>query len=414
MRQRENKIKIKGINLFPKQLEITNKIISSSSRYITLNASRQFSKSTIMEQAILYYSLNSKCKCLYITPTYSLAKVIMSRIYENLVNSNVIRSFNKSDNLMTFINGSEIYFRSATNPDTIRGLSINYVFIDEAAFISDEAWSVIRPTLAVIGKKCIMASTPRGKNGFFYQHVLLGQTGDPNYLYLYGHYKDNPFYNRDDVENARQVLPKNVFEQEYNAEFLDDGGSVFQGINDVMVLNRFKGFQNESPYYIGIDLGRQGDFTVVIVLNKRKEVVDVLRINKTDWNIIVNDIIKIVKKYPGALVYSETNGVGDVVFDLLRKSIPSIKPFITTNDTKNEIIEELILAIQTRSIILPTKELFPEMSSEFETYSFTYSTKTRRIIYGAKQGFHDDIVMSLAISNYASKKPVGIKYSIAR
>ena len=405
-------MKIKGIELFKKQEEIVKDILKSKSRYITLNASRQFSKSTIVEQILMYRALNEKlCKCLYITPTYSLSKIVMNKLFNNLVDARVIKSFNKSDNLIQFINGSEIYFRSSTNPDTIRGLSVHYVFMDESAFMDDEVWQVTRPTMAVIGKQCIMTSTPRGKQGFFFQHCQLGQTDNINYLYLFGHYRDNPFYNKEDVEQARMVLPDSIYRQEYEAEFLDDGGSVFQNVNSCQMIHSFRGMINEGPYSIGIDLGRQSDYTVVTVLNRNSEVIDIMRVNQKDWSLIVQDINSLLRKYPSSSILCETNGIGDVVFDLLKKSNNNIRPFLTTNESKNEIIEELIYAFQTNSIIIPTKELFHPLHQELQTYSFEYSPKTRRIIYGALSGFHDDCVMSLAIA-YKAKRKMGGNFSV--
>ena len=347
----------------------------------------------------MYRALNEKlCKCLYITPTYALSKIVMNKLFNNLVDAKVVKSFNKSDNIISFVNGSEIYFRSGTNPDTIRGLSVHYVFVDESAFMSDDVWNITRPTMAVLGKQCVMASTPRGKSGFFFQACQLGEAGDPNYLYLFGHYKDNPYYNKEDVEQARLVLPDSVYRQEYLAEFLDDGGSVFQNVKACQTIFSFRGNINEGPYSIGIDLGRQADYTVVSVLNKSNEIVDIMRINQKDWTLIIGDINALLRRYNGASILCETNGIGDVVFDLLKKSNNNIRPFLTTNESKNEIIEELIHAFQTQNIQIPTQELFPPLHQELQTYSFEYSPRTRRIIYGASQGFHDDCIMSLAIA----------------
>lgn len=400
-------MKIKGIKLFKRQEEIVTEILRSKCRYVTINASRQFSKSTILENILMYRALNNKfAKCLYITPTYSLSKIVMENIFKNLVDSNVIKSYNKSDNLITFINGSDIYFRSSTNPDNIRGLSIQYVFIDEAAFMDDELWEVTRPTMAVLGKQAVMCSTPRGRQGFFYQSCQLGESGNENYLYLYGHYKDNPFYNKEDVEQAKMVLPLNVFKQEYDAEFLEGGGSVFGDISKCQTINALKGMQNEGPYSIGIDLGRQSDYTVVTVLNKNFEVVDIIRVNQKDWTLIIEDINTIIRKYPGANVLCETNGLGDVVFDLLRKSNSIVRPFITTNESKAEIIEELILAFQTQKIFIPTQNIFKPLHNELQTYTFNYSSKTRRVTYNALSGFHDDTVISLALALKAKKRKV--------
>lgn len=404
---------IRGINLFPKQLELTNEVLNCKKRFIAMNASRQFSKSTILENILMYRALNEvNSKCLYVTPTYALAKIVMNKLYNNLQESGVINSYNKSDNLITFINKSEIYFRSAQNADTIRGLSMNYLFIDEASFMSDEAWNIMRPTMNVIGKQCIMASTPRGKTGFFYQSCMLGQSNNDNYLYLFGHYRDNPFYSKLEVEDAKQTLPDNVFQQEYEAVFLDDGGSVFRNVKNCQTINSFIGNRQEGPYSIGIDLGRQNDFTVVTVLNNKSQVVEIYRDNKKDWTNIISSVSMIIKKYPGATIFCETNGIGDVVFDLLRKTIPSIRPFLTTNETKNEIIEELILAFQTEQIQIPTEKLFPILSQELNTYTFVYSPRTRKVIYNSMNGFNDDCVMSLAIALKAKSKRGGVAFTM--
>ena len=353
----------------------------------------------------MYRILNHKnLKALYVTPTYSLSKIVITKLHKNLVEAGVVKSFNKSDNIISFINGSEIYFRSSTNPDTIRGLSVHYVFIDEAAFMDDETWNVVRPTMNVLGKQCVMASTPRGKVGFFYQACMLGQTPNENYLYQFGHYSENPFYNVNEVEDAKKTLPENVFRQEYLAEFIDDGGSVFQNVRACQSIHSFTGYKAEGPYAIGIDLGRQADWTVVTVLNRDGKVVEIYRDNKKDWTTIIQAINLVIKKYPGATVLTETNGIGDVVFDLLRKSNPSIRPFVTTNESKNQIIEELIYAFQNETIQIPDEHLFPALNQELITYTFTYSQKTRRIIYSAMNGFHDDTVMSLALSLRAKKR----------
>lgn len=396
---------IRGITLFKKQEEIVKTIIESKHRFVTLCASRQFSKTTILEQVLLYHAINEKSVSLYITPTYALSRIIMNKLYKELVDSKIIKTFNKSEFTMELSNDSIIYFRSSTNPDSIRGLSVNYCYIDEAAFQSDELFQITRPALAVLGKQTLCASTPRGKRGFFYTNYQQGLIGNQNYLSLFGIYTDNPFYNRDEVEDAKKTLPENIFKQEYLAEFLDDGGSVFRNVLNCSIIQSFKGFQNEGPYSIGVDLGRQQDFTVVTVLNKNNEVVEIYRRNQQDWTTIIQHINNVIRRYPGASILCETNGIGDVVFELLTKSNPNIRPFLTTNESKNEIIEELILAFETNKISIPTERLFPILHNELNTYTFQYSPKTRRILYSAMSGFHDDTIMSLAIALKVKQRP---------
>jgi len=406
------KKRIKGIKLFKRQEEIFYQIIHSNKRFIALNASRQFSKSTILENIIMYKTLNfPNTKCLYVTPTYSLSKIVMSKLYNNLSTAGVIKTFNKTDSQIQFINNSEIYFRSATNPDNIRGLSVHYIFVDEAAFMDDNVWNVVRPTMNVIGKQCIMASTPRGKIGFFHQAYMLGQGTNLNYESIFGHYSQNPYYNKQEVEDAQLTLPEQVFLQEYEAQFLEGGGSVFRNILNCATLEYYKQVK-DGPFAIGVDLGRQSDWTVVTVINSKQEVVEIYRDNKKDWSTIIQAVTNIIKKYPNPSVYVETNGIGDVVYDLLKKSCTQIRPFITTNESKNEIIEELILAFQTQSITIPSSRLNPTLHQELTCYTFEYSPRTRRVLYSAMKGFHDDMVMSLALALKAKNKGGKITFKV--
>jgi hypothetical protein len=139
-------------------------------------------------------------------------------------------------------------------------------------------------------------------------------------------------------------------------------------------------------------------------MNKDGEIVEIYRDNKKDWSILINGIITIVKKYPQSFTYCETNGIGDVVFDLLRKALPTIRPFVTSNESKNEIIEELIHAFMTGAIKIPTEKLFGALHKELLTYTFKYSPATRKLTYNSMEGYHDDTVMSLALSLKARQK----------
>lgn len=405
-------MKIKSIPLFPKQFEICQTILNSNKRFVCLNASRQFSKSTIIQNILMSRSINiGGTKSLYLTPTYSLSRVVMNQLYQDLFPTGTIKTYNKSENYLQFTNKSEVFFRSATNPITTRGLSVHYCYLDEAGFMADDIWNVARPTLNVLGKQMVLVSTPRGKSGFFYTSCQQSQE-NPNYEYLFGNYRENPYYNKLEIEDAKLTLPENIFLQEYEGQFLEDGGSVFQNVHYCSTIDTFKNDFKGGRGSIGIDLGRQSDWTVVTVLNELNEVIEIYRDNKKNWTVLVDNINKIIKKYKGFTVLCETNGIGDVVYDLLHKENSDVRPFTTTNDSKNEIIEELILEFQKGSIKIPTQKIFPQLHSELNTFTFTYSQKTRRIMYGSMIGFHDDCVMSLALAVKANKVGKNFRFKI--
>ena len=98
----------------------------------------------------------------------------------------------------------------------------------------------------------------------------------------------------------------------------------------------------------------------------------------------------------------EINGVGDVFYDLLKAEYSKITPFNTNMNSKQQIIEELILEFQDAQLQLPDENLLPELKNELQDFTFTYNKSTRNIRYAARNG-HDDTVMSLAFANHARK-----------
>ena len=103
-------------------------------------------------------------------------------------------------------------------------------------------------------------------------------------------YKDNPYYDLNEIEDAKKTLPESIFRQEYEAEFIDDGGSVFENITQLSTINEFiVNKRSGERYFAGLDLARQNDYTVLTIINQRKEVVYVYRANKKSWESIVND-----------------------------------------------------------------------------------------------------------------------------
>ena len=396
----EQAIELK-LKLFPHHLGIVQDIIKQNKRYNILCSSRQYGKSTLAIEWMIYCMLSTNnMKGLYVTPQYPLAREAYKQMVGKL-GTPLIKVANKSELTIEFVNGSLLMFKSATNEEAIRGLQAHYLVIDEFSFIPNGVFeSVIRPCGNVIGRQFLIVSTPKGKNLFFEMYTR-GKTGttDQNYLSFKAHYTDNPSYNLSEVEDAKRVLPHSIFLQEYEGEFLDDGGSVFPDIKDLLQTNWA---EPDKLNYMGIDLGRRSDYAVVWVLNGKGQTVHIYREHKKNWSLIKAQIVNILNKYRGKVVI-EINGIGDPLFEDIHTSYKNSEPFLTTNDSKNVLIEELILAMNDRKVTLPDKKLCEQFHDEVGVFSFTYSPKTRKIYYGAKEGWHDDLIMGLALANHCRK-----------
>jgi hypothetical protein len=103
------------------------------------------------------------------------------------------------------------------------------------------------------------------------------------------------------------------------------------------------------------------------------------------------------------ITYAESNGIGITMVPDIKQNYHSIKPFLTTNTSKNELVQELRKQISICGISIPTRELCPDMYKELGNYTFTL-TKSGLISYHHPPGGHDDYVDSLAIANYAYDK----------
>jgi len=348
---------------------------------------------------MLYWGINNpNTSILWVSPVYSQTNKVQKELFKNIVDTEIVETCNYSDNIIILKNGSEIIFRSAERYDNIRGYTFDYCIIDEAAYIKEEAWNeAIKPTLLVKGKKVLFLSTPKGKN-WFYNLYQMGESDEyPDYKSYHGNSYDNPYVNKNDVIEAKKTLPENVYKQEYLAEFVDDGGEVFHNIS---TFNEYP--KPQGRIYCGIDLGRQMDYSVATFMDDAGNVIDIYRDNKKDWKLIINNIIKKLKEHKASALV-EVNSIGDVIYEQIRDEYRDIEPFITNTKTKQEIIEGLILDFNDGSIVIPSQELFPPLYQELNTFTFEYSPSTRNIKYGAEKGFHDDCVMSLAITNYARK-----------
>lgn len=394
-----------GLKLHNAQRNIAESIVNTphidgSIEYHCVCASRQWGKSELLKQLLLYFVINEpKTNALFISMTYTQTYRIYNSIVRGIEKSGIIANKNSSEFSLELVNGSQIYFRSYTKCDTLRGLSCELVVCDECAWMKEEDFqSVIRPILSTKGKRCILLSTPKGKNWFYEMYSRGDNDNFPNYKSYHSTYRENPFANISEIEDARQTLPEKIFRSEYEAEFISGSMSVFNNIDSCIRNN----LTPSSPCIAAIDVGRKEDFTVLTIMSGEK-VVYIGRWNNDTWENIIRNICEQLKKYGVKICYVETNGVGDPFFEMLYKEMKyrrmniSLNGWTTTNVSKSNIIEKLIEDFATNNILIPDDK---ELLKELDHFTCEYSGKSKAVIYGGEAGYHDDMVLSLAICNY--------------
>ena len=383
------------------QKAVIDGFADSEHKFGCVATGRQYGKSLLGQNLMLYWLLKSKNqKGAWISPIYNQSKKVFQEL---LAASNpIISSSNKADLTITFVNGSTLQFLSAERYDSIRGFSFNYVVIDEAAFIKEEALNeAILPTMTAIGKKCLIISTPKSKN-WFYTYYLRGQTENNDYISFRGVSTDNPYVDQSFILEQQKSLPIDIYKQEYEAVFSEATNDVFRGLDGVCNLRQWDE-TNRTRDYFGIDFGMSNDYTVCTILSEQGRCKKILRFNGQSYEESTKTIVAELRKYNIKGGYIETNGPGQAIFELIRGYFRQTKPFYTSQDSKAQAVRKLIYDIEQMEVELPSKELFPELYNELSAYTYKVNTNGK-LSFSHPSGYNDDTVDSLWLANLAREE----------
>jgi hypothetical protein len=393
-----------NITLFtphPGQKAVIDGFADSEHKFGCVATGRQYGKSLLGQNLMLYWLLKSKNqKGAWVSPIYNQAK----KVFQELLSASnpIISSSNKADLTITFINGSTLQFLSAERYDSIRGFSFNYVVIDEAAFIREEALSeAILPTMTAIGKKCLIISTPKSKN-WFYTYWLRGQNKNNDYISFKGVSIDNPHVDQSFILEQQKSLPIDIYKQEYEAEFSEATNDVFKGLDNVCILNTWDESRTTRDYF-GIDFGMSNDYTVCTILSESGRCKKILRFNGKSYEESSKTIINELKRYNIKAGYVETNGPGQAIFELIKGYFRQTKPFYTSQDSKAQAVRKLIYDIEEMIVELPSKDLMPELYNELSAYTYKVNTNGK-LSFSHPNGYNDDCVDSLWLANLAREE----------
>jgi len=372
----------------PGQLEVHN----SEARFKVLSAGRRWGKTRLGVNECLDAAAQGG-RAWWVSPSYKTSEVgwrPLRQIARKLPGAEI----RLGDRIVILPGGGFVAVRSADNPDSLRGEGLDFVVMDECAFMQKEAWTeAIRPALSDRQGKALFISTPKGRNWFWevYQRGVNGEEGWQAWTFPTA---NNPFIAKSEIEAAKRDLPKMIFRQEYLAEFIDDSGGVFRRVKEAAVLEP-REYEQGKQYVAGVDVAASVDFTVVSVLDaESKEMVFMDRFNRVDYPVLINRLVSVYHRYHLTSMVVESNSIGRPVIDELVSRGLNIVPFNTTSATKQGIIQNLQAAFENGHIlVLDEPVLIGELLS-FESKR----NASGGFSYSAPDGMHDDTVMSLAIA----------------
>lgn len=380
--------------------------------FVNVCAGRQSGKTALGQQQALYWALegSGNKEIYWVSPTAAQAAKVYKQILKLIGATPIIKSNKGSqgDTEIIFENDSIIKFRSSAQEDSLRGETIDYLIIDEAAFIKETVFQeILMPMLNVRGKKILIISTPKGRN-WFYHIYNKGIANGFKYKSFKFTSADNPYSNQDIIQSAKESIPKVLFEQEYLAEFVDDA-AIFENIIELACLKLQKDPLPGENYYVGVDIALKNDYNVVTIFNKNDELVFYDRVNNITSPLLKERLIKIFDKWKPKQIYIEENNQGLPIIQDLQDihNIQNIQGFSTTSKSKPEIINQLINAFASRKIKFIDDEI---IKTELGLFTMTINSNGKPT-FSAPHGFNDDIVMSMAIGWECLQKNKGAEYN---
>ena len=381
-------------------------------KILIIKAPRQVGKTFFNISELIYSaSILKKSVSIVVEPSVFLARKVYNDITKALNGSGVIASANSTTCEINFINGSQIICRSIESMS--RGLTVSGILIiDETCFIDDESIYTLLPLINANNAGLILTSSPFTAEGYFYNMYLKGLEGnDPN-IKSFDWSKEEgikKFLTDEKKALYRTVMSKNKYTTEILGEFLANDGLLFTNISACIG----DAVPTEKTAYIGIDFatGSDGDYTVLTAINGKGQVFKQVAVNdltptkQVDW--LVDKINEIKKGYTIRTILAEKNSIGAVYIDYMRKSLLksnlTVQEFITTNDSKRRIIEQLQTAFEQAAITIPND---PVLINELKRFQATVNPTTKVVRYEGKNA-HDDRTMSLAFAYEAYLRRLG-------
>lgn len=204
-------------------------IWEDTTRFKVIGAGRRTGKTRFAIYQLLYHALRStKGHTFYVAPTQGQARDICWNELHDIGRSIIVKS-HVNNMQVTLVNGQTISLKGADRPDTLRGVSLNFVVLDEFADMKEETWSeILRPACADQQAPAVFIGTPKGRNHFFdlYSYGELGE--DPEWKSFHYTSLDNPLIPESEIAAAKRSLSSFAFEQEFMANFKTKGSTLFE------------------------------------------------------------------------------------------------------------------------------------------------------------------------------------------
>ena len=266
-------------------------------RFKVIVCGRRWGKTILAVNELIKKAMMTPGQYWYVAPTYKQAHLIAWEMLKRFAVPELRRKKPDETELkVDLINGASIRLMGADNPDSLRGVGLRGVVLDEFADIKRSVWTtIIRPMLSDYKGWAIFLGTPKGKINHLYEHFIkdtehhdadyrtpenISIDADKDYKSFIFRTVDNPYIDPIEIEKAKQELAPQYFKQEYEASFENYTGLIYKEFNDAKHIISINATEKETgrkfikdwwKVYIGIDTGRHTAVSFMTIDDKGKK-----------------------------------------------------------------------------------------------------------------------------------------------
>lgn len=268
-----------------------DQIVCCRQRFRTVIAGRRFGKTHLAIRELCKFARHPDQEVWYVAPTYRQAKMITwKKLKKKLIDLRWIKKVNETELSLQLKNGSTISLKGADNYDSLRGIGLNFLVLDEFADIEPEAWyETLRPTLADKKGAALFIGTPKGLNWAKDLYDMAEEYPDEWASFQFTTI-DGGNVDPEEIEAARRSLDERTFRQEFMATFETFSGRIFYAFDRSYNI---KPFEDQVPHEIHIGMDFNIDPMSAVVAVKRANelhIIDEIKIFGSNTDEMVEEI----------------------------------------------------------------------------------------------------------------------------
>ena len=267
------------IKLLPWQQTVWN----DDTRFKVVAAGRRTGKSRLAAWMLIVEALQAdRGHVWYVAPTQGQARDIMWQTLLELGHS-VIESSHVNNMQIKLVNGAMISLKGADRPETMRGVSLKFVVLDEYADMKPSVFEqILRPALADLKGKALFIGTPMGRNHFWELYSYGEEGKDKEYKSWHFTSFDNPLLDPAEIEAAKKSMSSFAFRTEFMASFEAASGGIFK--------EEWVKYDDEEPnegrYFVAVDLAGFENVAAATTAKKKRldqTAIAIVKITRDGW-----------------------------------------------------------------------------------------------------------------------------------